>query len=336
MFNHPLRAPSWRVPAAPGGPSRGRANWGIATDEARTHEATNHGNRPAMSSASNTSRRAFWAVLTAPAAWITLFFVVPLSVIWAYSFGRTLGLTEVAVTGTLDNYVRVFDPVYLLIFAKSLVFAGVTTAVCLVIGFPYALAMTFASDRGKILLLLGIMLPFWTNLLVRTYALMAVMRTEGYINDMFGLFGFGPVEMLHTNFAVIVGLVYVHLPFIILPLYSTLDRMDRSLIEASLDLGAGHIATIFKIIVPIAKPGILSAIMLTFIPALGSYLTPDLLGGPDSQMIASVIERQFKRANDWPFGAALSFMLMYLTLLAMGLRAIQDRRAARARPQGDA
>ncbi len=123
---------------------------------------------------------------------------------------------------------------------------------------------------------------------------------------------------------------------IILPLYSTLDRMDRSLIEASLDLGAGHIATIFKVIVPIAKPGILSAIMLTFIPALGSYLTPDLLGGPDSQMIASVIERQFKRANDWPFGAALSFMLMYLTLLAMGLRAIQDRRAARARPQGDA
>lgn len=288
-----------------------------------------------MNSATN-SRASFLAVITAPAAWITLFFVIPLSVIWAYSFGRNLGLTEVAVTGTLDNYVKVFDPVYLLIFAKSLVFAGATTAVCLVIGFPYALAMTFASDRGKILLLLGIMLPFWTNLLVRTYALMAVMRTEGYINDAFGLVGLGPFEMLHTNFAVIVGLVYVHLPFIILPLYSTLDRMDRSLIEASLDLGAGHISTIFKVIIPIAKPGILSAIMLTFIPALGSYLTPDLLGGPDSQMIASVIERQFKRANDWPFGAALSFMLMYLTLLAMGVRAIQDRRAARARSQGDA
>ncbi|GHC95997.1 ABC transporter permease [Novosphingobium pokkalii] len=290
----------------------------------------------AWNNSASGSRASFLAVITAPAAWITLFFVIPLSVIWAYSFGRTLGLTEVAVTGTLSNYVRVFDPVYLLIFAKSLVFAGLTTAVCLVIGFPYALAMTFASDRGKILLLLGIMLPFWTNLLVRTYALMAVMRTEGYINDAFGLVGLGPFEMLHTNFAVIVGLVYVHLPFIILPLYSTLDRMDRSLIEASLDLGAGHIATIFKVIIPIAKPGILSAIMLTFIPALGSYLTPDLLGGPDSQMIASVIERQFKRANDWPFGAALSFMLMYLTLLAMGLRAIQDRRAARTRSQGDA
>ncbi|WP_295531624.1 ABC transporter permease [Novosphingobium sp. Chol11] len=265
-------------------------------------------------------------VLTAPALWIVLFFVVPLSVIWAYSFGRTLGLTEVAVTGTLANYQRVFDPVYLLIFGKSLFFAGFTTAICLVIGFPYALVMTFASNRGKVLLLLGIMLPFWTNLLVRTYALMAILRTEGWINSFAGLFGLGPFEMLHTNFAVIVGLVYVHLPFIVLPLYSTLDRLDRSLLEASLDLGAGHLRTIFQVVVPIAWPGIASAVMLCFIPALGSYLTPDLLGGPDSQMIASVIERQFKRANDWPFGAALSFMLMYLTLAALLVRAWQDRR----------
>ncbi|EGD59284.1 binding-protein-dependent transporte inner membrane component [Novosphingobium nitrogenifigens DSM 19370] len=275
------------------------------------------------------SSGAFWAVSLAPIVWIVLFFVVPLSVIWSYSFGRTLGLTEVAVTGTLDNYVRVFDPVYLLIFAKSLTFAAITTAICLIVGFPYALVMTFATPRGKILLLLGIMLPFWTNLLVRTYALMAVMRTEGWINDGLGLLGIGPVEMLHTNFAVVTGLVYVHLPFIVLPLFSTLDRLDRSLIEASLDLGAGHLRTIFQIVVPVVLPGILSAVLLCFIPALGSYLTPDLLGGPDSQMIASVIERQFKRANDWPFGAALSFMLMYLTLAAMVWRAWSDRRAGR-------
>jgi len=274
------------------------------------------------------SRSAFWAVFLTPALWMMLFFVVPLSVIWAYSFGRTLGLTEVVVTGTLANYVRVFDPVYLMIFAKSLVFAGVTTAICLIIGFPYALVMTFASARAKILLLLAIMLPFWTNLLVRTYALMAVMRTEGWINDGFGLVGLGPFEMLHTNFAVITGLVYVHLPFIVLPLFSTLDRLDRSLIEASLDLGAGHLRTIFQVVIPIVWPGILSAVLLCFIPALGSYLTTDLLGGPDSQMIASVIERQFKRANDWPFGAALSFMLMYLTLAAMAWRALAERRAA--------
>ncbi len=279
-----------------------------------------------MSGSWRQEKAAFFMVLTAPALWIVLFFVVPLSVIWAYSFGRTLGLTEVVVTGTLANYQRVFDPVYLLIFGKSLLFAGFTTAICLVIGFPYALVMTFASNRGKVLLLLGIMLPFWTNLLVRTYALMAILRTEGWINSFAGLIGLGPFEMLHTNFAVIVGLVYVHLPFIVLPLYSTLDRLDRSLLEASLDLGAGHLRTIFQVVVPIAWPGIASAVMLCFIPALGSYLTPDLLGGPDSQMIASVIERQFKRANDWPFGAALSFMLMYLTLAALLLRAWQDRR----------
>ncbi len=274
------------------------------------------------------SRAAFWTVFALPATWMLLFFVVPLSVIWAYSFGRTLGLTHVEVTGTLGNYMRVFDPVYLGIFAKSLVFAAATTALCLVIGFPYALVMTFASPRGKILLLLAIMLPFWTNLLVRTYALMAVMRSEGWVNQAFGLVGLGPFEMLHTNFAVVTGLVYVHLPFIVLPLFSTLDRLDRSLIEASLDLGAGHMRTIFQVVIPVVWPGILSALLLCFIPALGSYLTPDLLGGPDSQMIASVIERQFKRANDWPFGAALSFVLMYLTLAAMAWRALAERRAA--------
>ena len=273
----------------------------------------------------------FLTVFTAPALWIVGFFVVPLSVIWAYSFGRTLGLTDIAITGTLDNYARVLEPVYLMIFAKSVLFAAGTTFICLIVGFPYALAMTFASAKGKIWLLLGIMLPFWTNLLIRTYALMAVMRNEGYINDVLAFVGLGRVEMLHTNFAVVVGLVNVHLPFIVLPLYSALDRLDRSLIEASLDLGAGHLETIWRIIVPMAKPGIYSAILLGFIPALGSYLTPDLLGGPDSQMIASVIERQFKRANDWPFGAALSFILMYVTLAAMLISALSNR----ARAKGD-
>jgi len=271
---------------------------------------------------------AFWVVFAAPAVWLLVFFVVPLSVIWAYSFGHTLGLTHVAITGTLANYARLSDPVYVYIFAKSLLFAAATTAICLIIGFPYALVMTFATTRGKIALLLAIMLPFWTNLLVRTYALMAVMRTEGWFNEGVGLIGLGPFELLHTNFAVVTGLVYVHLPFIVLPLFSTLDRLDRALIEASLDLGAGHLRTIFAVVIPLVWPGILSAVLLCFIPALGSYLTPDLLGGPDSQMIASVIERQFKRANDWPFGAALSFMLMYLTLAAMAWRALAERRAA--------
>jgi spermidine/putrescine transport system permease protein len=141
---------------------------------------------------------------------------------------------------------------------------------------------------------------------------------------------FEPLELLHNNFAVIFGLVYVHLPFMVLPLYSALDRLDRSLLEASLDLGAGHFRTMMMVVVPLALPGIASGILITFIPALGAYLTPDLLGGPDSQMIANIIERQFKRANDWPFGAALSFLLMYMTFIAIALQAMLAKRKTEA------
>ncbi len=137
--------------------------------------------------------------------------------------------------------------------------------------------------------------------------------------------------LLHNNFAVILGLVYVHLPFMVLPLYSALDRLDKSLLEASLDLGAGHMRTIFKVVVPLALPGIASGVLITFIPALGAYLTPDLLGGPDSQMIANVIERQFKRANDWPFGAAMSFVLMYLTFIAIAIQAVLAKKTPEAK-----
>ncbi|WP_157217513.1 ABC transporter permease [Flavisphingomonas formosensis] len=277
------------------------------------------------------SRGSFFTAFAPPAFWLTLFFLVPLAIIWAYSFGKNISMTEVAVTGTLSNYARIADPVYISIFVKSIVYAALTTFLCLIVGFPVALAITFAPDKAKAWLLLLIMLPFWTNLLVRTYALMAVLRTEGYVNTVLGWIGIGPLPLLHNNFAVVLGLVYVNLPFLVLPLYSALDRLDRSLLEASLDLGAGHIRTIREIVIPLALPGILSGLLITFIPALGSYLTPDLLGGPDSQMIASVIERNFKRANDWPFGSALSFILMYLTFFAI---AAQTLVAARRRKAG--
>jgi spermidine/putrescine transport system permease protein len=290
------------------------------------------------------AKAAFGVVLTPPAFWLVAFFLIPMAVIWAYSFGQNEGLADIALTGTFANYFRALEPLYIGIFLKSVVIAGATTLICLIVGFPVALAIAFASPRAKAWLLLLIMLPFWTNLLIRTYALIAVLRTEGYANftlewlwnNASGLMmlvglqplgNFEPLELLHNNFAVIFGLVYVHLPFMVLPLYSALDRMDRSLMEASLDLGAGHMRTIFSVVVPLAAPGIASGILITFIPALGAYLTPDLLGGPDSQMIANVIERQFKRANDWPFGAALSFLLMYLTFFAIAVQALIDNRA---------
>ncbi|CAN5399945.1 ABC transporter permease [soil metagenome] len=282
------------------------------------------------------AKAVFAAALGPPLVWLVLFFLVPLAIVWAYSFGHNDGLTQIAITGTFKNYARAIEPLYLKIFLKSAGVAALTTGLCLVIGFPVALAITFASQKAKAWLLLLIMLPFWTNLLIRTYALIAVLRDEGYINKglevvwtlagkVITLAPFQPIPMMHTNFAVIVGLVYVHLPFMVLPLYSALDRLDKSLLEASLDLGAGHMRTLFKVVVPLALPGIASGILITFIPALGAYLTPDLLGGPDSQMIANVIERQFKRANDWPFGAALSFLLMYLTFVAIAVQALLSR-----------
>lgn len=294
------------------------------------------------------AKAVFAAALGPPLVWLVLFFLAPMAIVWAYSFGHNAGLTEIEITGTFHNYARAIEPLYLKIFLKSVWVAALTTVLCLVAGFPVALAITFASDKAKAWLLLLIMLPFWTNLLIRTYALIAVLRTEGYVNQglewlwnggsglaaLVGLQPFGdfqPLGLLHNNFAVVLGLVYVHLPFMVLPLYSALDRLDKSLLEASLDLGAGHLRTIFKVVVPLAIPGIASGVLITFIPALGAYLTPDLLGGPDSQMIANIIERQFKRANDWPFGAAMSFLLMYLTFIAIAIQAVLSKKTPEAK-----
>ncbi|MGH6913137.1 MAG: ABC transporter permease [Geminicoccales bacterium] len=288
----------------------------------------------------------FWVAGLPPTVWLVAFFLVPLGLVWIFSFGDKRGLIDVEITWTLENYARAVQPLYLEIFLKSLWMAALTTAVCLVVGFPVAFAITFAEPRWKPWLLLLVILPFWTNLLIRTYALIAVLRTRGFVNFglewlweqgnwLLALVGLGqyqllgeryePLQLLYNNFAVVFGLVYVHLPFMVLPLYASLERMDRSFIEASLDLGAGQARSFFSIVVPLAKAGIISGIIITFIPVMGSFLTPDLLGGTDSQMIANVIERQFKSANDWPFGSALSFLLMYATFFALALRGLFSR-----------
>jgi spermidine/putrescine transport system permease protein len=283
----------------------------------------------------------FWTFLLPGGLWLLLFFLVPLAMVWVLSFGEKAGPLDVAVTGTLANYLRAFDPLYLGLFWKSFWIATIATAVTLIIGLPVALAVSFAPPRAKTLLLLLVILPFWTNLLIRTYAMIAVLRTRGYVNfaleDLWGLLAgllaplglvlpaFEPLSLLYNNAAVVIGIVYVYLPFMVLPLYATLERLDRSYLEASLDLGASQWRTFFRIVVPLARPGIVSGVILVFIPALGTFLISDLLGGPDSQLIGNVIERQFKAANDLPFGSALSFLLMYLTFAALALRAVLSR-----------
>jgi spermidine/putrescine transport system permease protein len=287
---------------------------------------------------------AFVAISVSPVLWLALFFIAPMAIVWAYSFGTTSGPVDIKISGTFANYARSLEPLYLGIFVKSSAVAALTTLLCLIIGFPIAMSITFAAPRWKPWLLLLIMLPFWTNLLIRTYALLSVLGTRGFANQTLGwLWGhasglmtmvgfaplndFQPLPLLYNNFALVLGLVYVHMPFMVLPLYAALDRLDKSLIEASLDLGAGHWQTITRIVAPLAAPGIISGVIITFVPALGAYLTPDLMGGTDSQMIANVIERQFKGANDWPFGAALSFMLMYATFILIAFQALRNRKA---------
>lgn len=288
----------------------------------------------------------FWILALPGSFWLIAFFLLPLGIVWMMSFGEKISITDYQVTGTLSNYLRSFNPVYLQILWKSVWISALATAICLITAYPIAFGIVFAPARWKPLLLLLIILPFWINLLIRTYALIAVFRTRGYLNftlewfwssakALFGLIGldglfagrFVPFEMLYNNGAVIAGLVYVFMPFMVLPLYATIERLDRSYLEASLDLGASQMTTFFKVTVPLTMPGIISGIILVFIPCLGSFLTPDLLGGTNATMIGNIIERQFKAANDWPFGAALSFLLMYATFGALALRAFLARRS---------
>ena len=285
--------------------------------------------------------------------WLAVFFVAPLGFIFGLSFSDKVGIIGHDLTWTGGNYLRAFEPIYLGIFAKSLVIAIAATVACLLVGYPVALAVAFAPQRIKTPLLLAITLPFWINILIRTYSLIAVFRTRGFLNftlewlwdigdsilrfvGLAGLGAYQPLQLLYTNTAVALGVAYVFLPFMILPLYAAMDRFDRSYLEASLDLGAGHWRTFGKVLLPLTMPGVISGVMIVFVPALGAFFIADMLGGADSQLIGNVIERQFLGANNWPFGAALSFLLMYLTFVAIALRQVLATKTAAGKGMPDA
>jgi spermidine/putrescine transport system permease protein len=277
--------------------------------------------------------RVFWILAFPATFWLVVFFILPLGLLFFMSFGEKaviggeVSITEIDISGTLVNYLRSFESLYLSIIWKSVWISALATALCLATAYPVAFGICFAPERWKPMLLLLVILPFWINLLIRTYALIAVFRSQGYVNQSLSWIGLGPYDMLYNNFAVVFGLVYVYMPFMVLPLYATIERLDKSYLEASLDLGASQARTFLSVTVPLTMPGIVSGIILVFIPCLGSFLTPDLLGGANAIMIGNVIERQFKAANDWPFGSALSFLLMYATFGALALRAVLTRRS---------
>jgi spermidine/putrescine transport system permease protein len=278
--------------------------------------------------------RAFWTLFTPGTLWLGLFFLVPLAFLLVLSFsGKAVINGQVSVNeydyvSTFSNYVRSINPDIIKIFLRTVLWSALATLACLVIGYPIAFAICFAPERWRPLLLMLVVLPCWINLLIRTYALKSIISAKGMLNTMFDWVGLGPFEMLGTTGAVIFGLFYVFLPFMVLPLYTTIERLDRSFLEASLDLGASQAQTFWKVTLPLTMPGVVTGIILVFIPCLGMFLISDELGGTSSWMIGNVIQNQFGGANDWPFGSALSFVLMIITLLALIAQWAYERRNA--------
>ena len=258
-----------------------------------------------------------WFLAPAVLVMLSLFFL-PLLIVLAYSFLSRGAYGGVLPPWTLENYARIFDALYLAILWRSIWIAAVSTALCLVLAFPLAFYIARAGAR-KTLLLTLVMLPFWTSFLIRTYAWMFLLRDTGLVNTLLQSLHIvgSPLPLLFNTGAVILGLVYGYLPFMVLPLYATLEKLDPALLDAAADLGAAPSVALWRVVVPLSRPGMIAGCLLVFIPCLGAYLTPDLMGGGKTVMIGTLIQNQFTSARDWPFGAALSLLLMALVLLVM-------------------
>lgn len=287
-------------------------------------------------------KRSSWPAypLLAP-TWLVLglCFLLPLLILFVISFGQRAvygglkpieDLGKYILSGTfLKNYARSLEPIYLQIYWRSLWMAVATTVFCLLISYPIAYYIAVdAPARRKNLLLGLVVVPFWTSFLIRTYAWMFILRTEGLINSV--LVGSGllhhPLELLYNDFAVMIGLVYGELPFMILPLYASLEKLDRSLLEASTDLGAGRVATFWRVTVPLTLPGIVAGIVLVFIPSLGQFIVSDLLGGAKTILAGNLIQNQFAIARNKPFGSAVAFELTAAVLLLLSAYALYSKR----------
>jgi spermidine/putrescine transport system permease protein len=262
--------------------------------------------------------RARAAVLVLPGVtWLVLFFVIPLGIIFVVSLGSRDALDRISLAQpSFDNYVRAFDPVFLPTFLNSLRYAAITTVLCLAIGYPIAYWISRYGGRHKVLLIILVMLPFWTSYLIRTYSWMILLRDNGVVNTVLQAIGLiqEPIILMNTDISVILGMTYGFLPFAILPLFVSIDRLDPDLIAAGRDLYASGRGAFLHVTLPLTMPGIVAAALLTFIPALGDFVTPDLLGGPQTTTIAKNIQELFLAGRDWPYGAALGFVLMIVTL----------------------
>lgn len=257
-------------------------------------------------------------ILLFPATiWLLLFFVIPLIIVLIYSFLERGTYGGVVWQFNLGNYQRLTQGIYWSIFWRSLLMAFITTIICLLISYPLAFFIATRRPPWRNILLMLVIIPFWTNFLVRTYAWIILLRTEGVFNTILQNLHLTnePLTLLFTPFAVTVGLVYGYLPFMILPLYTTIERFDFSLLEAAQDLGANDLRTFLRVIIPLTMRGIIAGCLLVFIPAFGAFITPDILGGAKTMMVGNLIQNQFIEARNWPFGSALSILLMVIVLI---------------------
>jgi len=262
-----------------------------------------------------------YILMAPPGLWLLIFFIVPLIIVLGYSFSKGNAMGGVEPVFTLRNYWDVFDEMYLFIILRSFWYAFITTVLTLAIAFPMAYYMAFASEKMKMIIMLMIILPFWTNFLIRMYAIMTLLGKSGLINT--ALMGTGiisePLLMMNNTFGMYVGFIYWNLPFMVLPIFSSLDRMDLSQLEASMDLGATKNQTFLRITLPYALPGLVAGIIFTFIPTLGNFVIPEFLGGTDNIMIGNVITTQYLKARNWPFGSSLSMVLMFVVMVFISL-----------------
>jgi len=244
--------------------------------------------------------------------WMIGFFVIPIFLIVLVSFCTRGEVGDVVYKFTFSNYLRLANPLYADIFFKSILISLYTTVFCLLFGYPFAFIVANAKKKYKPIFLLLIMLPFWTNSLVRTYAMIILLRTEGIINTVLLHLGIinAPLHMMYNNFAVMVGMIYMMFPFMVLPLYTSIEKLDRRLLDAASDLGASPVKKFLKIILPLTKGGIVSGSLLVFVPTLGLFFITDLMGGSKVVLMSNLIKNQFLTARDWPFGSAISVILI--------------------------
>ena len=264
-------------------------------------------------------RRSPVAGLLAPSMfWLGLFFVLPFVVIIIYSFLPRGPSGNVVWRFTADNYLRLFgEHVYLQVFLRSLWMGALTTAGCLLLGYPLALFIVRRSPRWRTILILLILIPFWTNFLVRTYAWMVILNNNGLINTVLRGLGLRTFTLINTEGAVFLGLLYGELPFMVLPIYASLDRFDFTLLEAAQDLGADRWRAFLRVLLPLTMPGIVAGSVLVFIPTVGQFVVSDLLGGAKVALLGNLLQQQFKAAQNWPFGSAIAIVCMIVLTLGV-------------------